>query len=52
VRSNLLPHEAQWRSRKVRYFAGDWAAIQTALPDFDLMPFTAGHDERANPNTT
>jgi hypothetical protein len=45
----ILPGEAQWRSRKVRYYAGDWGAIQTVLPEFDLVPFTAGQDEPANP---
>lgn len=46
---SLLPGEASWRSRRVRYFAGDWSSIQTILPEFDLVPFTAGHDEPANP---
>jgi hypothetical protein len=46
---SILPGEPQWRSRKVRYYAGDWDAIQTVLPEFDLVPFTAGQDEPANP---
>src|ERR1700682_3920200 len=46
---SILPEEAQWRSRKVRYYAGDWDAVQTVLPEFDLVPFTAGPDEPANP---
>jgi len=46
---SILPEEAKWRSRKVRYYAGDWSAIQTVLPDFDLVPFTIGQDEPANP---
>ena len=45
----LLPGEAHWQSRKVRYYAGDWATIQTILPEFDLVPFTAGPDEPPNP---
>ena len=46
---SILPGEAQWRSRKVRYYAGNWDAIQTVLPEFDLVPFTAGQDEPTNP---
>jgi len=46
---SILPGESQWRSRKVRYYSGDWDTIQTVLPEFDLVPFTAGQDEPANP---
>lgn len=46
---SLMPGEAQWRSRTVRYYAGDWEAILTLLPEFDLVPFSAGQDEPANP---
>jgi Domain of unknown function (DUF932) len=46
---SILPGEASWRSRKVRYYSGDWNSIRTILPDFDLEPFTAGPDEPANP---
>ncbi|HEY8128977.1 MAG TPA: DUF932 domain-containing protein [Hyphomicrobium sp.] len=46
---SIVPGEGQWRSRKVRYYAGNWDAIQTVLPEFDLVPFTAGQDEPANP---
>lgn len=46
---SILPGEASWRSRKVQYFAGDWDAIQSVLPQFDLVPFKAGDDEPANP---
>lgn len=46
---SILPGQAQWRSRKVRYYAGDWDAIQTVLPKFDLVPLTTGPDEPANP---
>lgn len=45
----ILPDEAQWRSRKVRYYKGDWNTLQTILPEFDLLPFRAGEDEPANP---
>ena len=45
----ILPGDAQWRSRKVRYFQGDWASIQTMIPEFELLPFAAGSDEPANP---
>jgi hypothetical protein len=45
----ILPEDAKWRSRKVRYYAGDWDAIQTILPQFDLTPFTAGQHEPVNP---
>jgi hypothetical protein len=33
----------------VLYRAGDWEAIQTVLPEFDLVPFTVGPGEPANP---
>jgi hypothetical protein len=46
---SLLQEDANWRSRKVQYSAGDWDAIQTVLPEFDLVPFNAGQDEPANP---
>ena len=46
---SLLQEEANWRSRKVQYSAGDWDAIQTVLPEFDLVPFTVGQGEPANP---
>jgi hypothetical protein len=46
---SLMPGEAFWRSRKVRYYAGDWTSIQTVLPEFNLTPFIAGQDEPANP---
>ena len=46
---SILPGEAQWRSRKVRYYSGSWDAILTVLPEFDLTPFTAGQDEPVNP---
>jgi Domain of unknown function (DUF932) len=46
---SLIPEAAAWRSRKVKYYAGDWTAIQTILPEFELKPFTAGKDEPANP---
>jgi hypothetical protein len=45
----LLPGEASWRSRKVRYYKGDWDSIQTVLPEFYLEPFSVGRDEPANP---
>src|SRR3954454_15830860 len=44
-----VPGEAAWRSRKVQYYAGDWTSIQTVLPEFELMPFSAGPDEPSNP---
>jgi hypothetical protein len=44
-----MPGKAAWRSRHVQYYAGDWASIQTVLPEFDLKPFTAGPDEPPNP---
>ncbi len=46
---SILPGEASWRSRKVRYCAGDWTAILSILPEFCLTPFSAGKDEPANP---
>jgi hypothetical protein len=35
----ILPDEAQWRSRMVRYYAGDWNSVQSVIPEFDLLPF-------------
>jgi hypothetical protein len=35
-----LPYETIWRSRPVRYFRGDWEAIQATIPKFELHPFT------------
>ena len=46
---SIMSGEASWRSRKVRYYAGDWNSIQTLLPEFELTPFVAGQDEPANP---
>jgi Domain of unknown function (DUF932) len=46
---SIMRAEALWRSRKVRYYAGDWDAVQTVMPDFELLPFSAGQDEPANP---
>lgn len=46
---SIEPEMAQWRSRDVRYYKGDWTAIQSLLPQFDLKPFTAGKDEPSNP---
>src|SRR5688572_16288289 len=45
----ILPGEAQWQSRKVSYYAGGWEAIRAVLPEHDLVPFTAGQHEPANP---
>jgi hypothetical protein len=45
----IIPGNTQWQARKVRYFAGDWASVQTMLPEFDLLPFTAGAEEPVNP---
>jgi hypothetical protein len=44
-----MPGKVAWRARQVQYYAGDWASIQTVLPEFDLMPFSAGQDEPPNP---
>jgi len=46
---SIVPGEAAWRARAVRYYAGDWAGILTVLPEFSLVPFNAGEDEPANP---
>lgn len=47
---SIDPGTAQWRSRRVRYYKGSWPEIQSRLPMFDLMPFTAGSDgDPANP---
>ncbi len=45
----IPPDAARWRSRKVSYRQLDWSGILTALPEFDLIPFTAGEGEPSNP---
>jgi hypothetical protein len=39
---SILPEEAHWQSRTVRYYAGEWDAIRSVMPEFDLVPFAAG----------
>lgn len=46
---SILAEEASWRSRDVRYYEGDWASIQTVIPEFYLTAFVAGEDDSANP---
>ena len=46
---SVEPETGQWRSRPVRYYKGDWSAIQPLLPQFDLRPFAAGEREPSNP---
>lgn len=46
---SMLAGESQWRSRRVRYYSGDWPAIKAILPQFELVPFKAGPNEPANP---
>jgi Domain of unknown function (DUF932) len=46
---SFLREEGAWRSRKLRYYGGDWPSIQRILPEFDLRPFTAGADLPGNP---
>lgn len=46
---SILPGEAHWRSREVRYYTGDWNSVLSVMPEFDLVPFAAGRDEPANP---
>ncbi|WP_292532502.1 DUF932 domain-containing protein [Methylocystis sp.] len=45
----ILSEEASWRSRDVRYYEGDWASIQTVIPEFYLAAFAAGEEDPANP---
>jgi Domain of unknown function (DUF932) len=45
----MLSDEASWRARKVRYYSGDWEAICSVIPEFELAPLTAGPDEPENP---
>jgi hypothetical protein len=42
---SIIPGEAEWRARAARYFAGDWAAVLTVLPEFSLVPSNAREDE-------
>ena len=43
--TTILSDEPTWRARKVRYYAGDWEAVSSILPQFELVPFTAGENE-------
>lgn len=43
------PDGTRWRSRKVSYRKLDFSEILSALPEFDLRPFTAGEGEPSNP---
>ena len=45
----ILPQEAAWRSRKVRYYSGSWSSVRSVMPEFELSPFTIGEDEPVNP---
>jgi hypothetical protein len=45
----ILPGDSQWRGRSVQYYSGVWASIQGLLPEFDLMPFSAGPEGPVNP---
>jgi hypothetical protein len=46
---SILPGDAHWRARSVRYYSGDWNSILSVLPAFDLVPFAAGQGDPANP---
>jgi hypothetical protein len=46
---NLLPDQPSWRSRVVSYYSGDWNAILSVIPTFELEPFRDGPDEPQNP---
>ena len=46
---SILPGEAHWRSRQVRYYTGDWNSVLSVMPEFDLVSFAAGQGEPANP---
>ena len=45
----MLNERARWRSREVRYYAGDWQSILTLLPEFEFRPFNVGDGVPANP---
>lgn len=45
---SIVPGEAAWCARAVRYYVGDRAGILTVLPEFSLVPFNAGADEPAS----
>lgn len=45
----LLPDRPSWRARTVNYYSGDWDAILSVIPTFDLEPFRDGPDEPQNP---
>lgn len=53
MRSNatlqILNQAARWRSRDVRYYAGEWDDVLSVLPHFELTPFRAGPEEPPNP---
>jgi hypothetical protein len=46
---SILSDKPTWRSRKVSYYRGDWTAILSVIPQFNLAPFIAGPKEPANP---
>jgi hypothetical protein len=45
---SIVPGEAAWRARAVRYYAGDWAEIVPVLREFSLVPFNAGEAQPAS----
>jgi Domain of unknown function (DUF932) len=45
----LLPDQPSWRARNVSYYSGDWDAILSVIPKFELEPFRDGPDEPENP---
>ena len=45
----IQPGKAHWRSRDVKYYRADWESVLNLMPEFDLVPFSAGDDEPENP---
>ena len=44
----LLEETSNWRSREVKYVAGNWAQISKNIPSFELCDFSEGKGEIVN----
>ena len=45
----LTEEGGKWRARTMHYFKGSWERVLGELPEFKLVPFSAGTDEPENP---
>ena len=44
----LLEETSNWRSREVRYVAGNWSQVSKNIPSFELCDFSEGKNEIVN----